>query len=79
MRTVASGWRLVSIDTATWSSRHRASARPQSDIEGYRNMAINLRSSMTSDLLSQYNRALQEEHGVSINRRLIDQAFPPVN
>lgn len=41
------------------------------DGEGYRSMAMNLNSSLTSDLLIQFNRALQAEHDVTINERLL--------
>jgi len=50
-------------------------AEPSKDFDGYRGLAQNLRASLSNDLLHQYNRALRDSHGVSINDAVLDQLF----
>lgn len=50
-------------------------ARPNKDVEGYRGLAQNLRASITSDILYQYNQALRDSHGAVVNNTLLQQLF----
>jgi peptidyl-prolyl cis-trans isomerase D len=50
-------------------------ARPNTDVEGYRGLAQNLRASITSDILYQYNQALRDSHGAVINNAALQQLF----
>jgi peptidyl-prolyl cis-trans isomerase D len=50
-------------------------ARPNTDLEGYRGLAQNLRASITSDILYQYNQALRDSHGAVINNAALQQLF----
>ena len=45
------------------------------DFDTYRGLAQNLRTMMGNDILQQYNIALRESHGVSINNALLEQIF----
>ena len=48
-------------------------AQPNTDVEGYRGLAQNLRASITSDILYQYNQALRNSHGAVINNAALQQ------
>ena len=50
-------------------------ARPNTDVEGYRGLAQNLRASITSDILYQYNQALRDSHGAVINNAALQELF----
>lgn len=50
-------------------------AQALKDVEGYRGLAQNLRATISSDLLYQYNQALRDQHGASVNNALVEQLF----
>lgn len=55
------------------------SAQPSRDVEGFRGMAQNLRASMSSDILYQYNQALRDSYGAAVNNALLEQLFTDNN
>ena len=54
-------------------------AQSLKDVEGYRGLAQNLRTTISSDLLYQYNQALRDQHGASVNNALVEQLFTDKN
>ncbi len=50
-------------------------AQSLKDVDGYRGLAQNLRATISSDLLYQYNQALRDQHGASVNNTLVEQLF----
>ncbi len=49
------------------------------DVDGYRGLAQNLRAKISGDLLYQYNQALRDRHGASVNNALVEQLFTDNN
>ena len=45
------------------------------DDGGYRELLQNLRATVSSDLLFQYNQALRSQYGASVNNALLEQLF----
>ena len=54
-------------------------AQSLKDVDGYRGLAQNLRATISSDLLYQYNYALRDKHGASVNNALVEQLFTDNN